>query len=231
MQKLILILLLSVVTMSCTSEGTDVSNTNSRTNNASNSSTTVEATPMLTPTPTPFDPSDINGKIGLADVSFQSSGCLRTKNGSLSEGQPVAVVLSIDEPPQKVIGATVGREHEKSCARYASEIGDHNPGKNYYYELKMNDPDAVESFDVGIAVIVPAEKVVLEKGSAHIDLDGDGKPESFRECTGNEGTLFSIWNGMPLSGKRIWESFYYVDYDTVPTCTDKDSAGIDEGDE
>lgn len=196
-------------------------------NNSGNSKNSAEAQPS----PTPFDPTDINGKIGLADLRNTGAGCLRTKNGNLSEGQPIAVIISLDEPPQKVISASIAKKLEQSCARRASETGDHNPGKNYYYELKINDPDAIDGFDVGIAVAESSEKLLLEKGSAHIDLDGDGEPESFRECSGNEGMLFTIWNGKPLLGKRIWGSFYYVDYDTVPTCTDKDSAGFDEGDQ
>ena len=55
---------------------------------------------------------------------------------------------------------------------------------------------------------------------AGADLNSDGKPEFFRSCSGFEGTHLTIWSGKSVSGERIWHSFYYVDYATVPDCKD-----------
>ncbi len=193
-------------------------NANVETANSDNSNRAVE----FQPSPTPSDSSDINAKVGLADVGSEGTGCLRTKNPNLYEKQHISVIISLDEPPQKSIGATIEKKLEKSCARQFSESGDENPGENVFYSLKVNNTEEIPGFDVGIAVFEADDEVRIEKGSAQVDLNGDGTAEFFRKCTGFEGILFTVWSGKPLVGKRIWDSFYYLDYDTVPNCKKKD---------
>lgn len=122
----------------------------------------------------------------------------------------------------KGLGATIEKKLGKSCARKASESGDKNPGDNFFYSLTFNDEIENFGFDNGIAVIRPEREIQIQDGLAVFDLNADGKPEYFRRCGGYEGTHFTVWTGKPLQGKRIWHSFYYVDYATEPTCKDKD---------
>lgn len=195
-------------------------------------SPTASPTPMLSPKPTPKAKFDIHSKIGIADIHYDESNkpsCLRIKNGNLAEKTPVSIIISLDELPQKVLTAVVGKKLNSSCARRASETGDKNPGENYFYTLDFKEklPEEIV-FDVGIAVIEPAKSVQVQNKLASIDLDEDGKPEFFRSCGGYEGTHFTIWTGKPLKGKRIWHSFYYVDYDTVVTCKKKDWEGLED---
>lgn len=187
--------------------------------------------PTVSATPKPKEKFDIHSKIGIVDVRSVDTvsdkpSCLRTKNGNLAEKTPVLVVISLDEPPQKILKAVVGKKLDSSCARHDSEDGDDNPGKNYFYTLEFTEklPEDI-AFEVGIAVIEPAKPIRVQNNLASTDLNEDGKPEFFRSCGGYEGTHFTIWTGKPLKGKRIWHSFYYVDYDTVPTCTKKDWEG------
>lgn len=193
----------------------------------------VSPTPIasiIPTTPTPKAVFDIHSKIGIADIrSSDRTSCLRTKNADLKANTPVSIIISLDEPPQKVVTATVEKKQEKSCARYASESGDENPGENFFYSLIVAKDTADEiGFEVGIAVIEPANPILIQNKLASIDLDEDGKAEFFRSCGGFEGTHFTIWTGKPLKGKRIWHSFYYVDYDTEPNCKKKDWKGTDE---
>ncbi len=188
---------------------------------------------LITPTPKP--PSGINSKIGIVDVHSDGITCLRSKIGDLAGGTPVSIIISLSEPPQKVLFASVEKKLNKSCSRYASESGDRNPGENYFYSLKLSDgnngnSDATNDpiFDVGIGVIGPVDQVKIQNKFATIDLNNDGKPEYFRECSGSEGMHFTIWTGKPLIGKLIWHSFYYVDYDTVPTCKKADRRSTDD---
>ncbi len=162
---------------------------------------------------------NIQSKIGIADVRSNGTGCLRTKNGYLTRGTPISIITALDEPPQKVLTASVKKKSNKSCARYASESGDDNPGKNFFYQLSFAKRSEEEMpFEVGIAVINPRSAIRIQNNLASIDLNSDGKPEFFRRCAGFEGILFSIWTGKPLEGKRIWHSFYYLDYDTEANC-------------
>lgn len=173
--------------------------------------------------PTPDEVFNIHSKIGVADVRGDRTGCMRTKNGDLVQRTPVSVIISLDEPTHRVLNATVEKRVEVSCARHASESGDKNPGENFFYTLTFNGDEVEEfGFENGIAVIHPQKQIEIQDGLAVFDLDDDGKPEYFRRCTGFEGTHFTVWTGKPLKGKRIWHSFYYVDYDTEPNCKDKD---------
>lgn len=203
------------------------------------SENSVEAEPFISPTPTPSltpkpkEAFDIHSKIGIVDVRSLDSdkpSCLRTKNGNLAEKTPVSIIISLDEPPQKVLKAVVGKKLDSSCARRASETGDKNPGENYFYTLTLTEklPEEFFGFEVGIAVIDPPKPILVQNNLARTDLNEDGKPEFFRSCGGYEGTHFTIWAGKPLEGKRIWHSFYYVDYDTVPTCKKKDWEGLED---
>jgi hypothetical protein len=42
----------------------------------------------------------------------------------------------------------------------------------------------------------------------------------FRDCTSSEGAHLTVWRGE----KNIWHRYYYVPYDTEPTCTDAEAA-------
>ncbi len=183
----------------------------------------VSLTPTLAPVLKPKEKFDIHSKIGIVEVSSMGENCLRTKNGNLLEKTPVSVIVLPYESSQQVFMATVEKKLDESCARPASESGDKNPGQNYYYSLiyskKLPEEFVVE---LGIGVIEPPKEIQIENNLASIDLNEDGKPEFFRRCGGFEGTHLTIWTGKPLKGKRIWHSFYYVDYDTVVTCTKKD---------
>jgi hypothetical protein len=187
---------------------------------------------QATVSPTPEVAFNIHSKVGIVDVRKGRTSCLRTKNGDLAKKTPVSIIISLDEPPQRILSASVEEKLGKSCARYASESGDKNPGSNFFYSLILNDYEGEEIvYDNGIAVIQPERSIQLRNDLAVVDLNDDGKPEYFRRCTGFEGTHFTIWTGKPLKGKRIWHSFYYVDYDTEPNCKKEDWKGTGNEDD
>lgn len=188
-------------------------------------------TPSTTPTPLAAR-GDLHSKIGIVDVRSDGTGCLRTKNGNLLEKTPVSIVIYPYDSPTLVFTATIKNKVNNSCARRASESGDKNPGENYFYLLTINEklPEFF-AFEVGFGVIEPTQAVKIQNNLASIDLIADGKPEYFRQCTGFEGMHFTIWAGKPLKGKRIWHSFYYVDYDTEANCKQKDWENTEEQEE
>ncbi|MGB7201108.1 MAG: hypothetical protein WBD16_02435 [Pyrinomonadaceae bacterium] len=230
MQKLpILLILFCWVLLSCQPK-TPNATTTVNTNSIENVNKTEEIQTSISPTPVPNDTFDIHSKIGIADVRSEGSSCLRTKNANLLEKTPISIVISLDEPPQKVLTAAVEKKLEKSCARRASETGDNNPGEDFFYSLILTENSIEEiGFDVGIAVIQPTKQIQVRNNLANVDLNEDGNPEFFRRCSGFEGMHFTIWTGNPLKGKRIWHSFYYLDYDTEVNCKKKDWEGTDEG--
>ena len=166
---------------------------------------------------------NIYSKVGTVDSKGQESICLQTKNANLVKNTPVSIVINLDEKPQKVLLAIVEKKLKESCLRHYAEGGDDASGKDYYYLLKLKKKLENEFETIfGIGVIQPTKPIQVKNSLASIDLNEDGKLEYFRVCTSNEGGHFTIWTGKPLQGKRIWHSYYYVDYDTEPNCKKKD---------
>ena len=172
MQKLLILLILFLGFLLSCQPKTLNSTTTVNTNSIENVNKTEEIQTSISPTPVPNETFDIHSKIGIVDIHSNEASCLRTKNGDLAENTTVSIIFSLDEPPQKVLTATVEKKLEKSCARRASETGDTNPGENYFYSLKDLDKDTVEEigFDVGIAVIQPAKPIQVVDKLASIGL-------------------------------------------------------------
>lgn len=210
----ILIILIAFILASCQTNAKDVA-ANLNENSADIKPITLP-TPTASHTPKEKGKFDIHRKIGIVDVHSDEPSCLRTKNGDLAEKTPISIIVSLAEPPQKVLTALVEKKLGSSCARHSSEIGDKNPGENYFYSLTLNEK--FDDYEVGIAVIQSSKPIKVKNNLASIDLNEDGKLEYFRRCTSFEGLYFTIWTGKPLIGKRIWDSFYYLDYDTKKDC-------------
>ena len=107
-----------------------------------------------------------------------------------------------------------------------AEGGDDYEGKDYFYSLKLKKKPANKSQMIfGIGIIQPTKAIQVKNNLASVDLNKDGRLEYFRSCTSNEGYNFSIWTGKPLQGKRIWLSYYYLDFGTDADCKKKDFEG------
>lgn len=220
----ILLILLVAFLASCQTKAESIS-TNTNVDSAEKTKKNDETKPLISPTPAPKLEFDIHSKIGFAEVFYDEPGCLRTKNGNLAEKAPISIVVSLDEPPQKVLTATVGKKLNESCL----ETDDENPGKDFFYSLNLNSSMDEEVFYYyGIAVIEPSRPIQIQNKLASNDLDGDGKPEFFRFCSGNESLHYSIWTGKPLKGKIIWHTSFHVNYGTVMTCKEKDWEGLED---
>lgn len=169
---------------------------------------------------------NIYSKVGTVDSKGQDSICLQTKNANLVKNTPVSIVISLDKKPQKVLLANIEEKLEESCLRDHAEGGDDYEGKDYFYLLKLNKKLTNKSEMIfGIGVIQPTKAIKVKDNLATVDLNKDGQLEYFRSCTSNEGYNFSIWTGKPLQGKRIWQSYYYLDFGTDADCKKKDFEG------
>ena len=81
----------------------------------------------------------------------------------------------------------------------------------------------------------PSEPAIAVVGRGEIARAGDvvalriGNPARnvrVRSCASMEGLHLTLWAGEPLRSPRLWHSYYYVGYDTQPTCTPADTNGI-----
>lgn len=186
-------------------------------------------TPSPSPTPVresrPFDPQSDIGSINYG------SGCsrLRILNDSLLPGDSVRIVGL--EHPQQITSATIIEptgctESVKSTMGHFvidSEI-DKEPSK---YQIEFDNKKTEEEFDfhLGIAIVNSENKLLVNNGTAELEMAG-GSPLRFRECTSFEGMHLTVWEGKPLTGKRIWHGYQHFLYGTDPTCKDKEASDL-----
>ncbi len=78
-----------------------------------------------------------------------------------------------------------------------------------------------ESPFVGVAVFGKS-KVSTEGGVVSLNVVGGKENIYFRLCTSSEALHFSSWLGSPLIGKQLWRQYYYLGYDTEPSCEERD---------
>jgi len=77
--------------------------------------------------------------------------------------------------------------------------------------------DAMAVATLGVGVVVDGTFPVAADG--RVDLDGDGRFESFMSCTSSEGVHLTVWSGPVNDGTRLWHRYVYLGSDTEPTCS------------
>ena len=209
---------------SCASRTKDFSPADSATPDATVATKDPENTPTPDTVGSTYAVKGIEAKLGVVSPREESkTGCLRTLNAGLKSGDKVFLV-SPYEVPHIVSTITVQTKVPTSCVEDASDAGDEwNMVRRTSYYVVEPKTNTNGFLDVsGIAVIAPDEPTI-EKGIAKVELTGTPPAEYFRECTSNEGMHFTVWSGRPLIGKRIWHRYYYLEYDTQPTCKSKET--------
>lgn len=155
-----------------------------------------------------------NSKLGVVDVDDSGSMCLAIQNATLKQGDKLSLIKA--SKPQKVSTALIEASLSERCSEPLE-----GPDNSFYRITLANRRTKTETLAAAIAVL--GSGVRLQKGVASIDLDRDGQAEYFRSCTSREGLHLTAWTGKPLVGRRRWNFYYYLGYDTVPTCKTKDA--------
>jgi hypothetical protein len=163
---------------------------------------------------------DFRSQLGVVDnVDRRGTFCLSIFNDSLAEGS--AVIFILVHQPQRLEKATILKKVNQACT-------DSLPEPNSSFYLLRPDrgeavfPDSTNLLPASIAIVGFNKPVLKGRRVVSVDLDQDGRPEFFRTCTSNEGVHLTVWSGTPLQGRRRWHAYYYLGYDTMPTCKAKD---------
>lgn len=72
--------------------------------------------------------------------------------------------------------------------------------------------------DMGFGIVKPPVNPAIVNGLARVDLDQDGHSEVFSSCATTEGIKFAVWTEKAYQGEPRWSGYYYLDYETKPTC-------------
>ncbi|MBI3899713.1 MAG: hypothetical protein HY308_15665 [Gammaproteobacteria bacterium] len=72
------------------------------------------------------------------------------------------------------------------------------------------------SIELGIGIV--GNDVVPSNGKINVDVNGDGSPDQFTQCSTTEGVSFNLWAKSAYEGKPLWSGYYYIGYDTEANC-------------
>lgn len=165
----------------------------------------------------------IESKVGIVSTMKDKHLCVRGLNAKLKPDEEVNLITAY-EKPHVITKIQIVRKVAASCVDDDSDIGDEEEitkNASYYLAKPAGVTDEYQLLS-GFAILDPSISPKLENGIATAELTGSPPIEYFRKCTSNEGMHFTVWTGKPLVGKRIWHRYWYLRYDTVPTCKKKD---------
>jgi hypothetical protein len=148
---------------------------------------------------------NVSGNIACAAV-----GKINLKNGA-------AVKLVLDRKTRQIISGVVEREATSSECESLGRAMLPKPHYRIRLEKGIEDP-----FDIGILVLKP--RFIFRHADRQL-IASFGKKEisyRFRQCTSHEGVHSFVFSKDVGIEKPMWHSYYYLAYDTVPTCTKRD---------
>lgn len=150
-------------------------------------------------------------------VGWIHGECLGIKNADIHPGT-VVHVISLEKPQSVrkaaiIGGATSGNE----CPALLPDRMKVNQRKGrFFYRLDL--PTGTDFMAIG--VIDLKVKMISADGTIRIDLTRDGTAAIAASCQTGEGVRFYLAPGDPSGQGRLWSDYYYLGYDTKPTCRD-----------
>lgn len=151
--------------------------------------------------------------------------CLAISNANLAVGSPLTLIVA-SEPrgPQRVEQARIkGRTNSpEACDALKPGRAEVNAREGTsFYALEGR---GIGSTDIGVGIVAPPAAPHVVNGLARVDLDQNGQSEVFSTCATIEGISFGVWTGKAYQGKPLWSGYYYLNYDTEPTCPESRAA-------
>ncbi len=176
---------------------------------------------LLAPFPTSAQDRAATGThIGVVARNLDGQPCLRVADSSLTPGlrfQTATIPVDGGSDITAIGLLEIVSVRPGACRGFPGAFEDTD------YLLRIIE-GAVFPFPraVSIAVVGGTARLVYSDGTLWTDLDGDGVPETFRECTSGEGKHLTLWSGVPLESERLWHIYFSLGYDVIPTCTEPD---------
>jgi hypothetical protein len=144
-------------------------------------------------------------------------------NTTLSPGSTVTLVSPL--PPQSFTQAEIAGIASSPCP-ITKEVD--TSVSNYDLRVTGNP---IQKLTPMIAVVGTAASLSIVNNNVQADLDQNGRAETFRACSGNDGIHLTLWSGNPLDGAVLWHGYYYEPGNpgVGPTCTAKEAPSSPPG--
>lgn len=158
----------------------------------------------------------ISSKVGVVYRDSQNHLTLDIPRSTLRQGTRVVIITFPDQ--SLLCCATVNKVSPVELESIQHVIFDN--AKSTTYDLRMDQKHDDVRFGFGV---IASPSVFSTRGSEVVaDLDRDGVRETFRDCTSHEGVHLTIWSGQALVGSRRWHAYFYLGYETEPSCVEGD---------
>ena len=149
-------------------------------------------------------------------IGWLHGPCLAIANPKLAGGTPLTLVLAGE--PQTVQPARIGERTVSPERCQALKEGraavNAKPGV-VFYTLEAGSLDATA---MGFGIVPPPAQPAVVSGLVQVDLEQDGHREVFSSCATTEGIKFALWADKAYQGEPRWSAYYYLDYESQPTC-------------
>lgn len=158
------------------------------------------------------EPFDFNRHVG-----WIHGACLGVKIADLHPGTVVHVISL--ENPQSALKTSIidGATPDSGCPALLPDRLKVNQSKHRsFYTLDL--PKGANFLAVGVVGV--EAKLTLINGTIQIDLNQDGKAAIAGSCQTSEGIRFYLVPSDPSEKVRLWSDYYYLGYDTKPTCSE-----------
>lgn len=148
-------------------------------------------------------------------VAASQNGVLCVSYGEMHPPIGSSVIVIETQSPQYFFEGKLGAESENCKA--LEKAGIPGPYFTIASHKKMSEPFS------GISVSgAGAGDIVVMNNEVQLNTVESKEEIYFRSCTYHEGLHFSSWLGKPLSGKQLWQAYFYLGYDVEPSCEEKD---------
>jgi hypothetical protein len=188
-----------------------------------------EAPPALPVPAAPRPEIDYMSTLGVARARADGRLCVAMP-AALRDGEELVLVSVPIAPPKadstpaeysSVLVSRVTGRGENECSIEKMGHGLRLPGDSLYTVALARD--SALSAAVLFAVALPFRTFFRAGHTAAARLSDEGHVLNFRVCTSGEGLHLTAWDGKPLTGKRVWHRYYYLGYDTDPSCVPGDT--------
>ena len=163
--------------------------------------------------------------IGIARVAPGGVGCLTLPRHGLPSGTRILLIAlpaATSDGRTRLMEAEI-LEAAADDTRCEDEAGGSDESR---YRLQLTDSAAYGPF---FALHGPRDALVMTPATASIVSDS-GDPAIFRVCTSMEGLHMTLWEGAPLSGRRLFHRYVPLGMDVEPSCAEADWSGTAAGD-
>lgn len=157
-------------------------------------------------------PFDFGARMFVAEEDSSGSFfCFAAKDTALTPGMPVTVIFV--EFPQRSLAGRLAARRKLPCFPPSRMP----PTDSMLYVVQV-PRDTLDRIGLPIVVLGPAPSPEQIGDTVTLRVQPGQPAIRFLQCASTEGLHASAWGGTPLASPRKWHAYYYLGYDTDPTC-------------